>query len=300
MSYRDFLFATDVEDGEVKLSLDYFMEGIDCFATRSGWEAGSLYAGLHGGKNRVPHGQLDAGSFIYHNLGKIWFTDLGGDRYTVYGYFGNNGLYRRNVEGNSVISIGGHDDTLPYGQTLDGFSHVIRTASTDTGSLAVLDNADVYRGFADKAERGMLLTENRSVVVIQDEIDFKAEEYGYWIAHFDTKEIAGGTLSEDGKTLYMTAEGKDGETLRVRATLLSPDSDLRFELTTCYDFLFATTWRPGDSEAKGCESEAPRDNLVRVLVKFPPAKKLRMAVVIEACEDDAPVSYTWRDMSDWK
>ena len=62
-------YPRDIDMDSVDVQLDYYTSQIDLFATRSGWEGGALYAAMIGGINKIPHGQIDAGDFVYHNGG---------------------------------------------------------------------------------------------------------------------------------------------------------------------------------------------------------------------------------------
>ena len=65
-------YPRDVEISSDAIKLDYYSERIDLFATRDSWERGGLFASMIGGKNKLTHGQIDAGDFVYHNEGNVW------------------------------------------------------------------------------------------------------------------------------------------------------------------------------------------------------------------------------------
>ena len=69
----------------IELPLDYVADGLDLFTARSNWEEGAVFVGIMGGNNNVSHGDIDAGSFVYHNKGTIWFLDFGSEEYNVPG-----------------------------------------------------------------------------------------------------------------------------------------------------------------------------------------------------------------------
>jgi hypothetical protein len=126
-------YTSDFEDAYVDLELDYKMEGIDAFVSRSDWENGALYVGIMGGANNFsPYttkgtgddqfGQLDSGNWIYANNGNTWFTDLGSDNYGAYAYFGSYRYryYRNSTEGNNVLFFTSKQASLPWGQDPNG------------------------------------------------------------------------------------------------------------------------------------------------------------------------------------
>jgi len=251
------------------LPLDYYMEGIDGFTVRSGWRIGSIYAGLLGGKNSGGHTQIDAGTFVYHNHGKLWFTDLGSDYYNLPGgYFSNNNLFRRNAEGNNTLFL----RSLPHGQVTASISPITEWKSSDTASYAILDTTEAYGDKAIKTTRGMLLTADRKTWVLRDEAEFKEAENAYWVANFESAKIKC-EIAEDGKSCKMSYE--DGAAINV---YLFSDADVKFETISCYDFLLAET-------QPKVEGEYDRSAYSRLLVRFEGMKKFNLSIVVEPVGD---------------
>lgn len=257
------------------LSLDYAMEGIDAFTVRSGWEKGSLFAGIIGGENPQSgsHTQLDSGAFVYHNLGKMWFCDLGSDNYNSVGiangcgYFGNYALYRRNAEGNNVLAL----KSLTYGQRQGGRGVMTEHKSSDSASYAIIDNTDIYGDDKVKyARRGMLLTNNRQTLVIKDEVEFIGKEDAFLTAHFESDKITA-ELSDNGKTC--TLSHKDGEKIYVSVL-----GDGILEVMDCQGML------DGTAPAKG---EHTRDNFKRLVINYNDVKTINTSFVIDVNENSS-------------
>jgi hypothetical protein len=247
------------------------MEGIDGFTVRSGWEIGSIYAGLLGGKNFGGHTQIDAGCFVYHNHGHLWFTDLGSDNYNLPGgYFSNNNLFRRNAEGNNTLFL----PSLPHGQVAMSNSPITDWKSSDTASYAILDTTAAYGEKAVKTTRGMLLTADRKTWVLRDEAEFKEAEDACWVANFESAKIQC-KIAEDGKSCRMSYE--DGAAINI---YLFSDADVKFETISCYNFLLK------DTQPK-VEGEYPRDQYSRLLVRFNGLKKFNFSIVVEPVGDAA-------------
>ena len=274
ITIEDMLFYPTVLGKQIpelgNLPLDYTMFGIDAFTVRNGWKKGSLYAGMMGGENPAggSHNQLDSGSFVYHNLGKLWITDPGPDNYNVAhvngdGYFSNYGLYRRNAEGNNTLCL----KSLTYGQLLGKRGVMTDTLSSDKKSYCIIDNKEIYGDAVNEAKRGMLLTNDRKTLVISDEIYFKAPETAFWIAHFESDKITA-EITDDGSEC--TLKHKDGE--KIHLTLLSDVG--KFKIMSCYDFLLDGTG-PADGEHS-------RENLSRIVIKLDNVKNINLSVVIEA------------------
>ena len=267
------------------LPLDYAMIGIDAFTVRNGWNKGSLYAGMIGGRNPEggSHSQLDSGAFVYHNLGKMWFTDLGSDYYNSVGtknglgYFSNYGLYRRNAEGNNCLAL----KSLPFGQRLGGRGIMCEYSSGESASYNVIDNREVYCDKTEYARRGMLLTNGRRTLVIKDEVAFKDTETAYSTAHFESDKITA-EITDGGKKCILTH--KDGEKLYVRV-----EGDGIIELLNCTDPLL-----DGTEPATG---EYSRDNFSRLIIRHENVKNINTAFIIDTVDDTL---FSCPDIEEWK
>lgn len=256
------------------LPLDYAMEGIDAFTVRSGWDKGSLFAGMIGGENPAggSHNQLDSGAFVYHNLGKLWFSDLGSDYYNSrgiangQGYFSNYALYRRNAEGNNCLCL----TSLPFGQLQGKRGIMTEYSSSDKASYMIIDNTAVYgEDKVKSAKRGMLLTNGRRTLVIKDEVEFVGKESAFSTAHFESDKITA-EVSDGGKKATLTHS--TGE--KIYVTLLGDGS---LEVMNCTESLLS-----GTAPAEG---EYSRDNYSRLVVRYEGVRNINTALVIDTCED---------------
>ncbi len=256
------------------LPLDYAMEGIDAFTVRSGWDKGSLFAGMIGGENPAggSHNQLDSGAFVYHNLGKMWFSDLGSDYYNSrgiangQGYFSNYALYRRNAEGNNCLCL----TSLPFGQLQGKRGVMTEYSSSEDASYMIIDNSAVYgEDKVKSAKRGMLLTNGRRTLVIKDEVEFVGKESAFSTAHFESDKITA-EVSDGGKKATLTHS--TGE--KIYVTLLG---DGALEVMNCTDPLLS-----GTAPAEG---EYSRDNYSRLVVRYEGVKSINTALVIDTDEN---------------
>ena len=302
----DILFYDSAIVGEPTLTLDYHMVGIDAYSFRSSWNKGAVYTGIIGGLNNCSHGQIDAGSFVYHNNGKIWFHDLGADNYnivyqnasgTTKKYFGNYDLYRLSSEGHNVISIVGENATLPYGQLTNANPHIIDSCTTNDGGYAVLDMSDSYGSHVTSAKRGLLFTNSRNTTVIQDEYVFNGEKTVYWFGHYN---VASGyvdnvLLSADGRTAFMIS----GEDI-IRVSIVSDNADLKFEIMDAYTYVLDATNRTNINTMDGAATEKNRDSIRKLAIKCENVTSLDLAVVIEAVSTyEIGTSYDYTNISDW-
>lgn len=297
-SIYDILYYDVSVTGEPELSTEYLMVGIDAFSVRSSWDKGSIYAGIIGGPNTVSHGQMDAGSFIYHNKGKIWFTDLGTDNYNMSGgYFSNFNLYRVGAEGHNMLLITSEQSSLPYGQAKNADPKISRSYSGDAGGYAVLDMSTSYASHVVSGQRGLLFTNSRSTVVIQDEYVFNGAKTAYWFGHY---QVAPGyvdnvIISADGRTAFMIS----GDDI-IRVSIVSENKDLTFEIMDTYTYVLNTTKRTDRDNMGLPNTEYNRDTYSKLAIKCENVTELNLAVVIEEVSGyQIGSSYEYTPIDEW-
>ena len=314
--FYDKATVDSIKNQEVELALDYIMTGIDALVTRSSWDSNSLYAGIMGGRNNVAHGQYDSGNWIYENGGIRWFVDLGADDYNLAGGGLARGYYKYSAEGNNTLAL----ESLPHGQRInpnmdtngaepiDG-GNLIASETSQYGSYAILDQSGAYNGqykefdgttnktmgtvdskLVEYAYRGMLFTNNRRTVVIQDEVKTvnNTKETFWWFAHYDSKTVLDVEISDDGRTVYMLGVNSNNEVQKLRVSLVSDNADLKFEIMDTFTYVldtpngtdskYASMW--SQNEEKGTV-EGKRDQYMKLAVKAENVTGLNMAVVIE-------------------
>ena len=297
----DMLFYPDADaDEQEELQLDYSMAGIHAFVSRSDWNNGALYTGIMGGANDVYGGQLDSGNFIYRNKGVTWFMDLGSDNEEIYSYNGSyrNHHYRHNAEGQNVILITSAQDALPYGQDKAGNGKITATYSNQYGSYALLDNKSAYGTAVTYATRGLLVTNNRKTVVVQDEISFPKFQDITWIAH-TASHI---TVDPSGQVAYLIDTDENGAEVILRATIVSSAS-YSFKVESATSNLLNATYKNSDYKANGGIYPYDRTGIQRLVITAKNAITFNVAVVFEIVETQTnvePVGYTWSFMSAWE
>ncbi len=300
--YDIIYYPFDTEITDVELSLDYYMEGIEGFVARDSWDKGAMYTGIMGGSNNCSHGQIDSGNFIYHNKGIIWFMDLGSEEYNTYGYFGSQRYkyYRASGEGQNIVITTSDPTNIGYGQHSSGAGVITKTYTNDHGSYAILDNTSAYLDSVYFARRGILVTNDRETVVIQDQISAVGVETYQWIAHT----AADITLSEDKRTAYLTAKNASGEEYILRVSIVAARGDLVFDTYNTTDqFLLKNTASADYSTLNGGVAEYSRDGINRLVVTCENTAIFDFAVAIELVESkgsDAPVGYTWEEFGSWE
>ena len=309
VSIYDCLYFNYFEEGDVDLPLTYHMEGIDGFAIRSSWEKNSMYVGMMGGKNTVPHGQIDAGAFVYRNAGVVWMCDLGADNYNVKNYFGNNGLYRKNGEGSNNFILAGRPKEVPHGQHASAAVPLIEKFTNEYGAYAIFDMASCFKGYINDSKRGVYVTNDYKTVVIQDETHTTSIEKMYWIGHYDTNSVSEVKLSEDERTAYLFATNNEGDEVILRMSIVSSNARDRFkDIDTYHDYLgnegyildstLHPTW---STENGGTVDEKDRPNIRRLVIERY-GFGAEMAVVFEMVDvinSPDPVGYEYIPMAEW-
>lgn len=170
-------------------------------------DTNALYAAIKGGSPSLNHAHMDVGSFMIEADGVAWATDLGMHPYETLEAAGLN-LWDASENGTrwTILRLGaeGHN-ILRFNngrQLLKGSAHFTRFCGEGSHPHAVLDLSPLYTGQALAVRRGLMLLENRAVL-IQDE----------WTAGDQPAEIAWQMLTpaavsiRDGE-VHLEHEGK--------------------------------------------------------------------------------------------
>ena len=292
------------ETADTTLSLDYRLDSLEGVVSRSGFGDDALYIGMMGNANNAAGGQVDSGNFIYANKGYTWFGDLGGETSGLYGY--NNashryGYYRLSGEGNNVVILTSANlsSTMPHGQVLEGGGKIIDYANNEYGMYTIIDNKSVYGGNANQAKRGVLLTNDRSTVVIQDEILFDGTKACAWVVQTGVDSIE---LKDNGTTAYLK-KVVNGKTIVLRAKILEPGSALKFSVMDTASFILSSTHKKNYSTSLGYAAEDDRTGLKRLVIEQKEMNSFQCAVVLEVVESSSTtetVGYEYTSINNWK
>ena len=301
--YDILFYNKETVESDYEFELDYFMDGIDAFVTRSGWEKDSMFAGIMGGMNSYsPYGngdddekfgQIDSGNFIYENLGIKWFIDLGSDNYNADGYFGRYRYqyYRNSAEGHNMMIV----PDLQYGQYETGDGEMFETYvdPDGKGAYAKINNSSAYGNGISTAIRGLLVTNDRQTVVLQDEITRNDSGPLLWVAQ-TCEEII---VDETGCTAYLIHTDEEENRTILRATLVTSLENVGFSVLESSETRLSGT-RDYDS------TQMPLDeNLKRLAIDVSSALSLTIAVVfeiVESTQSDLEVGYEWKNLVEWE
>ncbi len=211
-SYKDILWYDEElvdENFDVTLAKDGYFRDSEVATFRNTYYGSNIhFAGLHGGVNRIEHGQLDVGTFVYETGGVRWAIDLGGDNYNLSQYWNMNdvamsrwGYYRHRAEAHNTIVI----NPGPLAdQDLYSDSKIIYFNSTQNMGTAIADTSSAYTKYVTDAKRGVRLNKLTGGFTVRDELVMKGQEDLYWFMH--TK--AAITLLDGGKSAVLSQGNK--------------------------------------------------------------------------------------------
>ena len=197
-----------------------------------------------------------------------------------------------------IITTAALANQFPSGQALEAGGELAEYYVSDYGMYAILDNS-VYLDKAQRARRGVLFTNDRSTVVIQDEIEFKGAQACAWVAQTAAESII---ISEDGKTAVLT-QTIDGVTLFLRATIVEPGGALKFEkMSTVGKNLLASTNAANYSTSNKGAPEYDRTGRQRLVIRQSEQSIFSCAVVFEVVNTANSrdlVKYEYKEMNLW-
>ncbi len=311
-------YEPELVKSKVEFDLDTTWSDLSMSVFRSDWENERVFAGIQGGWNNITHGMHDIGQFIAEFDGVRFFTVLGKDEYniTAYGdgvnptYFTVSGywLYKKRAEGTNTLVIdptkvdttnlatGDQGQKTNWDQMHAVYSKTLRYESGKNSALAIVDMSVAYdapyldRMVKNSGRRGLLLTENRSTVIIQDEFTLTPTKKHtvYWFGH--TPKGMECSISDDGKTAVLTMDGKS-----LLVQIVTPKD-------ATYDFKFS--FGPADylpeTGLTSVEGEYSRVGLGKLIAKgVNLSGTIKLAVVCRLLSD-GPSSYTYTNLDDWK
>lgn len=350
-------------EADATIDLEYCEPTCSLFVTRSDWEPGGLFAGIIGGAGITNHAHSDAGTWVYYNEGIAWIRDMGSESYNVRSdtdYPANNEAadwdatnkvvklhnrfryYKLSTEGHNTLIITGRPDTLPYGHRVAYAANADMielgedtgkySFSNEYGSYTMLDMNDFYIGgngaaYTSSAKRGMLLTNGRKTLVIQDEVQFNSMEYFAWSAHVNLNSraymgVESIILPEDGdgKTIYIFGVNK--KVCRMSIVMPYDDARYTFQVRTTdptlaqiaagdRTYLLESTFAIDSHLELGGDKQDVRNTWRNIIIT--PSdngvqttdRAVQLAVVMEVFDsmaeaEIAPVSYQYTPMENWE
>jgi len=213
-------------DFAANMALDKIFRGEQPVASmRSSWyDSNALFVGFKGGYNQASHGDLDIGSFVLDAQGERWIKELGSEYYEADGMWDHGAgqgrwkYYRKNVEGQNTLII---NPKATEAQDVYAHSEIYKFETSDGAAYGLVDMTDAYAAEATDVKRGFALINNRSSMLLQDEIKTKAPSEIYSFFHTN----ATLNIAPDGKSAIMVQGAH-----QMRVDLLSPANASLIEL----------------------------------------------------------------------
>ncbi len=185
----DLVFALmfyDIEDNdefESDVPLDFYYPGEDIIVTRNKFSQGQVFAGLKLGGTLHSHSHLDFGSFVYDANGKRWAHDLGADDYNLEYEWGFYDIFRRRPESHNTLLI---NPDSSYGFDINGRAKMISYEFNSDGIIAKTDMTELYGNKVKSAKRGFFFTDDRTSLVVRDEVTLNGDSDLYWLMYIDS------------------------------------------------------------------------------------------------------------------
>lgn len=262
ISVFDILFYEPMQEKlSPHLALDSVYRKAGLAVMRSDWSNSANLIGLHGGSNRVPNADLDAGSVLLEMEGERFFCETGGVEELPI-------LLRRRAVGQNTLVIDPTEEPAPD-QNPDAAAPLVEMRSDAERAYAIVDMTKT-NDLLLRAKRGVLLTDHRSVAVVQDELTVAHPTEVVWSV-WTRAEVQ---LNKSGRTAKLSQNGKT-----LLCKLGGIGSPARFEAETY--------------EASG---------MTRLFVRVEVKERLRMFVackILEEGEKTPQSIYESTPMSNW-
>lgn len=248
ITYFDVLWYDPNISAELTMPLDVHYQNVGAVTMRNTWEDNTTFVGFNGGSNSVAHGDLDIGNFVIDGDGYRFLDDLGSDSYELPGYFQATrwNYYRKRAEGQNTLVIGDVSFRTPD-QVPTATGVFNRVEFGETSSLAIVDMTTAYTQ-AREGQRGILFRDDRSTVIVQDEMHLASPEIVRWQVHTRGKI----TVSADGRTAMI----KDGSH-SMYIELVAADASLKFTTMAANSY---------DPHYKNVDGEYSRSNLTKLCI----------------------------------
>ncbi|MBQ4160664.1 MAG: hypothetical protein IJD83_07015, partial [Clostridia bacterium] len=188
-------------------------DDVNILTMRSSFEVNAshtdnAFVGMQGGNIEASHVGMSLGSFVLDMNGKRFVKTIGSGNYVWPGYFSTSTVdsqrytyYCMRGEGNNTLIV---DPGYSGEQSKSSFVKLIESGSSKNTGYGIMDLTSTNEKF-EKYYRGIMLTDNRRRVVVQDEIQATSAAGTfndvYWHAHTGDADVV---VSEDGKSATIT------------------------------------------------------------------------------------------------
>ena len=262
--------------GAFALDKFYTAEGYHNAAwLRSSWnDDTAVYAAMQGGPHGA-HQHLSLGTYVIDYMGKRFIRQI---NYYDYGLIYEDltiAYYRRGEAYNTLIA----NPTRGEDILSSGVAKQIAHGTSANTAFGVFDMTTTNADY-EAAKRGLMLTDNRRRVIVQDEVTAKKPSEFYWFANTD----ANVKIAPDGKSALLTI---DNHNMLVR--IIKAPEEAKFELVERKS-MFADV----NNVITGDEGK-------KLQLHFKDKTELELCVEYVALEDGEgiPAPWTYTKMENW-
>ena len=176
---------------------DYLLEAHEIATFRSEFgDEMALFTGLKGvddHTNNFSHKDLDSGTFEIYALGERFIGNYSNETYNTVvpdGYWDYDyqrwTYYKKGAQGQNTLVINPDEEPV---LTQDPYESapITRFESNERSGISVVDLSRVYKAEALSVTRGLMMFNNRSYVMVQDEFNLRGESTLYWSAHTEAR-----------------------------------------------------------------------------------------------------------------
>ncbi len=184
----------DYDYTQFPLDKAYGQDNFSAVTLRSSWDdPDALFVGLEGAMPATNHMNYSAGTFMVESDGVIWATMRG------YGSSTDAAVnYAGRAEGQNTTVLNPNEGS---GQAYRVLASLYKADFGENGGYGIIDMTPMDAGYR-KALRGVMMTENRTRVLLQDEFTTKQPAEWWWFMHTAAKS----TLSADRKSVLLEDE----------------------------------------------------------------------------------------------
>lgn len=194
---------------------------LNSYTARSSFdEYRSLYTAMKGGSNASNHNFADLGTFCVDWHGQRFVHLNGSHDYNATGPA--NMYYVERTEGQNTVLC---DNGESIGQVSGAYAKILSSGKGKSTSYAVFDMTQTNTAYSS-AKRSIMMTDNYSKIVIQDEITMNGSGHDvYWFAHTNAT-LDNITISEDKKSAVLKLTDKNNVSAYMLVRIIGGDSGL--------------------------------------------------------------------------
>ncbi len=184
----------DFDHTTFPLDKAYGQKNFSAVSMRSSWDdPDALFIGLEGAMPATNHMNYSAGTFMVESDGVVWATMRG------YGSSADAAVnYAGRAEGQNTVVLNPNEGA---GQSWRVLAPLYKADSSENAGYGIIDMTPMDTGYK-KALRGVMMTDNRTRVLLQDEVTTKEPSEWWWFMHTAAKS----TLSADRKSVLLEDE----------------------------------------------------------------------------------------------